>query len=49
MHSKVSIVILAVGLGTRMKSKKAKVLHKAGGRTLVEHVVHTASAITNPE
>ena len=49
MHSKVNIVILAAGLGTRMKSKKAKVLHKAGGRTLVEHVVHTASAITDPQ
>jgi bifunctional UDP-N-acetylglucosamine pyrophosphorylase/glucosamine-1-phosphate N-acetyltransferase len=49
MPSKVSIVILAAGLGTRMKSKKAKVLHQAGGRTLVEHVVHTASSITNPE
>ncbi len=47
--SKVSIVILAAGLGTRMKSKKAKVLHKAGGQTLVEHVVQTASAITDPE
>lgn len=49
MPAKVSIVILAAGLGTRMKSKKAKVLHQAGGRTLVEHVVHTASAITDPE
>jgi len=49
MHSKVNIVILAAGLGTRMKSKKAKVLHKAGGRTLIEHVVHTASSITDPQ
>ena len=38
----VTLVILAAGLGTRMKSKKAKVLHRAGGRTLVEHVVGTA-------
>jgi bifunctional UDP-N-acetylglucosamine pyrophosphorylase/glucosamine-1-phosphate N-acetyltransferase len=49
MPSKVSIVILAAGLGTRMKSKKAKVLHQAGGRTLVEHVIHTASTITDPQ
>ncbi len=49
MHSKVSIVILAAGLGTRMKSKKAKVLHQAGGMTLIEHVVQTASSITDPE
>src|SRR5580692_5115420 len=32
------IVILAAGKGTRLKSALAKVLHRAGGRTLVEHV-----------
>jgi bifunctional UDP-N-acetylglucosamine pyrophosphorylase / glucosamine-1-phosphate N-acetyltransferase len=37
-----TIVILAAGLGTRMKSKKAKVLHEAGGMPLVEHVVTSA-------
>jgi len=42
MDIPVTILILAAGLGTRMKSKKAKVLHRAGGRTLVEHVVETA-------
>ena len=35
----VVIVILAAGKGTRLKSALAKVLHRAGGRTLVEHVV----------
>jgi bifunctional UDP-N-acetylglucosamine pyrophosphorylase/glucosamine-1-phosphate N-acetyltransferase len=34
-----SAVILAAGKGTRLKSSLAKVLHRAGGRTLVEHVV----------
>jgi bifunctional UDP-N-acetylglucosamine pyrophosphorylase / glucosamine-1-phosphate N-acetyltransferase len=34
-----SIVILAAGKGTRLKSALAKVLHRAGGRPLVEHVV----------
>jgi bifunctional UDP-N-acetylglucosamine pyrophosphorylase/glucosamine-1-phosphate N-acetyltransferase len=34
-----AIVILAAGKGTRLKSNLAKVLHRAGGRTLVEHVV----------
>jgi bifunctional UDP-N-acetylglucosamine pyrophosphorylase / glucosamine-1-phosphate N-acetyltransferase len=34
-----SIVLLAAGKGTRMRSDLAKVLHRAGGRTLVEHVV----------
>ncbi|HUI79178.1 MAG TPA: NTP transferase domain-containing protein, partial [Bryobacteraceae bacterium] len=44
----VSVVILAAGLGTRMKSRQAKVLHRAGGRTLVEHVVATASELAPP-
>lgn len=49
MHSKISIVVLAAGLGTRMKSKMAKVLHRAGGMTLAEHVLNTASTIVDPE
>lgn len=32
-------IILAAGKGTRLKSETAKVLHSAGGRTLVEHVI----------
>ena len=39
---KTSVVILAAGLGTRMRSKQAKVLHRAGGLSLVEHVVLAA-------
>jgi bifunctional UDP-N-acetylglucosamine pyrophosphorylase/glucosamine-1-phosphate N-acetyltransferase len=34
-----AVVILAAGKGTRLKSSLAKVLHRAGGRTLVEHIV----------
>jgi len=34
-----STVILAAGKGTRLRSNLAKVLHRTGGRTLVEHVV----------
>jgi bifunctional UDP-N-acetylglucosamine pyrophosphorylase/glucosamine-1-phosphate N-acetyltransferase len=45
MTSQTNVVILAAGLGTRMKSKRAKVLHRAGGLTLIEHVVHAAEAI----
>jgi len=37
-----SIVILAAGKGTRMRSSLAKVLHQAGGRTLIEHVIRAA-------
>src|SRR3984957_15632176 len=45
MTSQINVVILAAGLGTRMKSKRAKVLHRAGGLSLIEHVVHAAEAI----
>ena len=49
MNSPINLVILAAGLGTRMKSKRAKVLHSAGGRTLIEHVVNTGAGITSAE
>ena len=49
MEIPVTVVILAAGLGTRMKSRRAKVLHRAGGRTLIEHVVHTALEITSAD
>jgi bifunctional UDP-N-acetylglucosamine pyrophosphorylase / glucosamine-1-phosphate N-acetyltransferase len=39
-----AVVVLAAGKGTRLKSNVAKVLHRAGGRTLVEHVVHACKA-----
>src|SRR5512140_2979575 len=45
----INVVILAAGLGTRMKSKRAKVLHRAGGLTLVEHVVEAALGLTSPD
>jgi len=48
MASPVSVLILAAGLGTRMKSKKAKVLHRAGGRTLLGHVLTTCAKIASP-
>ena len=37
-----SIIILAAGQGTRMKSSLPKVLHKLAGRTLLEHVYVSA-------
>jgi bifunctional UDP-N-acetylglucosamine pyrophosphorylase/glucosamine-1-phosphate N-acetyltransferase len=45
----VTVVILAAGLGTRMKSRRAKVLHCAGGKPLVEHVVSTALSLAPAE
>jgi len=49
MDNRVTVVILAAGLGTRMKSRRAKVLHRAGGKTLIEHTVDTALSIARPE
>jgi bifunctional UDP-N-acetylglucosamine pyrophosphorylase/glucosamine-1-phosphate N-acetyltransferase len=39
------IVILAAGKGTRLKSALGKVLHRAGGRTLVEQVVRACQPL----
>lgn len=41
----VNVLILAAGLGTRMKSDQAKVLHKLGSRTLIAHVLRTAARL----
>src|SRR6476659_7820588 len=38
-------VILAAGLGTRMKSEKAKVLHRVAGRPMIEYPVAMARAL----
>jgi bifunctional UDP-N-acetylglucosamine pyrophosphorylase / glucosamine-1-phosphate N-acetyltransferase len=38
-------VILAAGKGTRMRSELAKVLHRAGGRPLVEHVIRACQPL----
>ena len=40
-----AVVILAAGQGTRMKSQLPKVLHRIGGRSLIEHVLHTAQQL----
>ena len=39
-----TILILAAGEGTRMRSALPKVLHRVGGRTLIGHVVEAAKA-----
>jgi len=48
MDTPITVVILAAGLGTRMKSKRAKVLHEAGGKPLIDHVVSAALEIAAP-
>ena len=44
-NNDVVIVILAAGKGTRLKSSLAKVLHRAGGRSLIEHVVRACAPL----
>ena len=41
--SGVSAIVLAAGLGTRMRSKLPKVMHKIAGRPLVNHVTDALS------
>lgn len=40
-----TVIVLAAGAGTRMKSTTPKVLHDVCGRSLVGHVLHAASAV----
>jgi bifunctional UDP-N-acetylglucosamine pyrophosphorylase / glucosamine-1-phosphate N-acetyltransferase len=40
------VVVLAAGKGTRMKSALPKVLHRAAGLPLIDHVLRAASALT---
>ena len=40
-----NVLVMAAGLGTRMKSNRAKVLHELGGRPLIAHVVRTAQLL----
>src|ERR1700719_1141097 len=48
-NSDLVIVILAAGKGTRLKSTLAKVWHRAGGRSLVEHVVRACQPLKSRE
>jgi len=47
MNKPLNVLIMAAGLGTRMKSRRAKVLHELGGSPLIAHVVRAAQAL-NP-
>jgi len=42
MSAPLATVILAAGLGTRMKSSRAKVLHRVAGRPMIEYPVDLA-------
>jgi len=43
--SGVHVVILAAGMGTRMKSSLPKVLHPVGGQPMVDHVLGAAATL----
>jgi bifunctional UDP-N-acetylglucosamine pyrophosphorylase/glucosamine-1-phosphate N-acetyltransferase len=44
-----AIAIMAAGKGTRLKSKRPKVLHEIGGRALLLHVIAAAKTVVSPE
>ena len=44
-----AIVVLAAGMGTRMKSTLPKVLHRIAGRSLLGHALHAAKALQPEE
>ena len=45
MTDAVATVILGAGKGTRMKSALPKVMHRIGGRPMVQHVLATAASL----
>ncbi len=45
---RLAIAIMAAGKGTRLKSKRPKVLHEIGGKPLLAHVIAAAAQIVSP-
>ena len=45
--SNLAIAIMAAGKGTRLKSKRPKVLHEIGGRSLLLHVIAAAKSLVS--
>ena len=41
----IAVIILAAGLGSRMRSEKPKVMHRLAGKTLLEHVISSANSV----
>lgn len=46
-NMELAIVLLAAGHGTRMKSKKQKILHEVGGKPMVLHVFEAAEKVAD--
>jgi UDP-N-acetylglucosamine diphosphorylase/glucosamine-1-phosphate N-acetyltransferase len=49
MENKIAVIILAAGLGTRMKSNKAKVLHEIRQKPMVLYVVEAAMKVAGSD
>jgi bifunctional UDP-N-acetylglucosamine pyrophosphorylase/glucosamine-1-phosphate N-acetyltransferase len=47
MKDKISIIILAAGKGSRMKSPKAKVLHSISGKPMLYHIIKASQELSN--
>lgn len=45
--NEISIIILAAGNGTRMKSQKSKVLHTLCGQAMINHILNKTKLITD--
>jgi bifunctional UDP-N-acetylglucosamine pyrophosphorylase / glucosamine-1-phosphate N-acetyltransferase len=43
--AKLAVVIMAAGKGTRLRSRRPKVLHEVGGKALLSHVIATAAEL----
>ena len=44
MEAPLAAIILAAGLGTRMRSQRAKVLHEIAGESMLAHTLHAVAA-----
>jgi len=49
MSQEFAIAIMAAGKGTRLKSKRPKVLHEVGGKPLLAHVIRAAAEVVPAE
>jgi bifunctional UDP-N-acetylglucosamine pyrophosphorylase/glucosamine-1-phosphate N-acetyltransferase len=45
MNDNLEVIILAAGLGTRMKSSTIKILHRAAGRPIIDYVLDLAAEL----
>jgi len=45
-QDKIAVIVLAAGMGTRMKSALPKVMHPVAGRPMVQHLLDTVSGLS---